>query len=99
MRQPEEKAPRGLPGLHKAVSPRDEDRLSPGTHPRALLSATALGNPASELCSELRRGLMVNFKLPKIELDPNAEDPVEDALQHGRAMEAKVREWALKKMA
>ena len=42
---------------------------------------------------------MVNFKLPKIELDPNAEDPVEDALEHGRAMEAKVREWALKKMA
>src|SRR5215216_6834445 len=42
---------------------------------------------------------MVNFKLPKIELDPNAEDPIEDALQHGRAMEAKVREWDLKKMA
>ena len=47
----------------------------------------------------LWKRLMVNFKLPKIELDPNAEDPVEDALQHGRAMEAKVREWALKKMA
>ena len=47
----------------------------------------------------LWKRLMVNFKLPKIELDPNAEDPVEDALEHGRAMEAKVREWALKKMA
>ena len=27
-----------------------------------LLSGTALGSPTSELCSEERRGLMVNFK-------------------------------------
>ena len=33
----------------------------------------------------LWKRLMVNFKLPKIEPDPNAEDPIEDALEHARA--------------
>src|SRR4051812_44738157 len=47
----------------------------------------------------LWKRLMLNFTLPKVELDPNAEDPVEDAKQHAKAMQMKVREWDLKKMA